>query len=425
MTLRSLPFLAVLLTLASGALAVEPKASGDAERIVADLGPRVPQIRLLHATTGARTTTGSGFVVDQARGWVMTNYHVISDWVRRPGDHKIRVVFGSEGDGIPAQPVGFDVVHDLAVLHVEGSLPAAIPLESGGVANGERLFSLGYPYDLGLSVVEGTYNGFLEKRVYQRIHFTGSLNPGMSGGPAVNARGEVVGINVATQGNQVSFLVPRRYAGELLQSAGDLSLEPSALLAQVGKQLVKYQKELSARILESTLDPVLLGPYQVPGGIPSFMESGTYADRDPDDLYTIASYYASMEESIFVWSNHRTGYIDVAHSHITSEEMDRFRFYNLYRALYVQSPSTNAAESRDVTNFATTSWNISLDGRPFRVLLCLRASLDFDGLYDGVLRMANLERENHGLMTTVTMSGFSFENIRAIVQKILGGSTWK
>lgn len=418
--------MAAALLLAGSVLAQgEKPPSGDAERIVADLGPRVPQIRLLHATTGARTTTGSGFVVDRARGWVMTNYHVISDWVRRPGDHNIRVVFGNSGDGLAARPVGFNVVHDLAVLHVEGDLPAAIPLEMAGVAKGERLFSLGYPYDLGLSVVEGTYNGFLEKRVYQRIHFTGSLNPGMSGGPAVNARGEVVGINVATQGNQVSFLVPKSYASDLLQVAGDMAIEPAALLERVGTQLEAFQKDLTARILESNLDPVQLGPYQVPGGIGSFMESGTYADRDPDDLYDIASYYASMEESIFVWSNHRTGYVDVAHSHITSADLDRFRFYNLYRALYVQSPSANAAESRDVTNFQTTSWNISLNGRPWRVILCLRASLDFEGHYDGILRMANLEHDRHGLMTTVTMSGFTFENLQAIVKKILGGSGWK
>ena len=50
---------------------------------------------------------------------------------------------------------------------------------------GDRVLAMGHPRDLGLSIVEGTYNGQVEHVLTPRLHFTGPLNPGMSGGPAV------------------------------------------------------------------------------------------------------------------------------------------------------------------------------------------------------------------------------------------------
>src|SRR5205807_1245578 len=74
---------------------------------------------------------------------------------------------------------------------------------------GERLYSLGHPLGIGFTIVEGTYNGPVERSYSPRIHFTGALNPGMSGGPAVDGDGRVVGVNVSKQfgGDLVSFLV--------------------------------------------------------------------------------------------------------------------------------------------------------------------------------------------------------------------------
>src|SRR6201999_2275505 len=85
------------------------------------------------------------------------------------------------------------------------------------LGQGARVYSLGNPHDVGLSIVEGTYNGQLAETLFERIHFTGSLNPGMSGGPAIDRAGRVVGVNVASMGNQLSFLVPIRFARELLE----------------------------------------------------------------------------------------------------------------------------------------------------------------------------------------------------------------
>ena len=107
-----------------------------------------------------------------------------------------------------ATVLAIDVVHDLAVLDAGLRGRPSFVLGPVAVAQGNRLFSLGHPRDLGLSIVEGTHNGLLTHTLYPRIHLTGSLNPGMSGGPTIDEQGRVVGVNVSTAGNQVSFLVP-------------------------------------------------------------------------------------------------------------------------------------------------------------------------------------------------------------------------
>ena len=78
------------------------------------------------------------------------------------------------------------------------------------LAQGERIYSLGNPLDVGFAVIEGTYNGLVERSFYPTIFFAGSLNPGVSGGPTLDGQGAVIGVNVAARrdGEQVSFLVP-------------------------------------------------------------------------------------------------------------------------------------------------------------------------------------------------------------------------
>ena len=83
------------------------------------------------------------------------------------------------------------------------------------------MYSLGNPLDVGFAVIEGNYNGLVERSFYPQIFFAGSLSGGMSGGPALDQEGRVIGVNVARRvdGEQVSFLVPGPLASALLARA--------------------------------------------------------------------------------------------------------------------------------------------------------------------------------------------------------------
>ena len=83
---------------------------------------------------------------------------------------------------------------------------------SAALSQGERIYSMGNPLDVGFAVLEGTYNGLVERSFYPSIFFGGALNSGMSGGPALDEQGRVVGVNVAD--------ASRRPAGQLPGAGG-------------------------------------------------------------------------------------------------------------------------------------------------------------------------------------------------------------
>ena len=123
--------------------------------------------------------------------------------------------------------------------------PSTAPRWKARLSKGERLYSMGNPLDLGFTIIEGTYNGLVDRTYNDRVHFSGALNPGMSGGPTVTAEGQVVGVNVATRrgGQLLSFLVPARYAAALLQRVREQKSPPD-LRAEVGRQFAAWRSAL-------------------------------------------------------------------------------------------------------------------------------------------------------------------------------------
>ncbi|HLC53182.1 MAG TPA: trypsin-like peptidase domain-containing protein [Candidatus Nanoarchaeia archaeon] len=135
-------------------------------------------------------SVGTGFVVDE-NGYIATNYHVIAD------ARRIAVVT-HDRQLISAQFVNGDEFRDIAVLKIDGTLPA-LPLgNSAELQVGNKVIAIGNPLGLSFTVTEG---------IISALHRTGptglpeyiqtdvSLNPGNSGGPLIDAQGNVVGIN--------------------------------------------------------------------------------------------------------------------------------------------------------------------------------------------------------------------------------------
>jgi S1-C subfamily serine protease len=143
---------------------------------------------------------GSGVVIVD-RGTILTSLHVVA------GAGRIRVVFadGLESD---AKLVGQQPENDLAVLQadtVPDDLAAATLRPAADVQPGDVVVAVGFPFGIGPSVSSGVVSGL--KREYRSpagdrllsdlIQFDAAVNPGSSGGPLLNAAGEVVGIVTA------------------------------------------------------------------------------------------------------------------------------------------------------------------------------------------------------------------------------------
>ncbi len=142
--------------------------------------------------------SGTGFVIDEA-GHVVTNWHVVD------GGEEFSVIF-ADGEKRPATLVGADEISDLAVVDVEGDVPAVVPFgDSDDLAPGQPVLAIGSP--LGAftnTVTQGIVSALgrafpdapgSESFYTNLIQHDAAINPGNSGGPLFDLAGEVVGVN--------------------------------------------------------------------------------------------------------------------------------------------------------------------------------------------------------------------------------------
>lgn len=163
---------------------------------------------------------GSGVIVDGARGYVLTNNHVIAKAERI----QVRLHDGRQFD---AKLVGTDPESDVAVLQIPARDLAELPVaDSDRVRVGDFVVAIGSPFGLGQTVTSGIVSALgrsgLGIEGYEDfIQTDASINPGNSGGALVNLRGELVGINTAilsrSGGNiGIGFAIPINMASSIM-----------------------------------------------------------------------------------------------------------------------------------------------------------------------------------------------------------------
>jgi len=154
--------------------------------------------------------TGSGFIVTRD-GYIFSNYHVVKD-------AKKIVVFLSDGRRFEAKVVGVDPETDVALLKIDANdLPFAPLGNSDELEVGDFVVAIGNPFNLSWTYTTGIVSAIGRKGMvsgFQRfIQTDAAVNPGNSGGPLVNIRGQVIGINTAIQSQTggyqgISFAIP-------------------------------------------------------------------------------------------------------------------------------------------------------------------------------------------------------------------------
>ena len=157
----------------------------------------------------------------------------------------------------------------------------------------------------------------------------------MSGGPTITAFGNVVGVNVSSAGEQVSFLVPVDAVLKLLSSALKQPITDSKkLLEAVRSQLLLYQDSYISENIINMNDSVQLGRFRLPSKLASYFNCWADANRKEKDLFHTVNHQCSTDDYIYVSSSHRSGVIRFRHRLITTDKLNRFRFYSLYSNLF-------------------------------------------------------------------------------------------
>ncbi len=192
---------------------------------------------------------GSGVIIDAAKGYVLTNNHVIE------GADDIAVTL-QDGRSLKAKLVGNDPDTDVAVIQIPADHLNALALaDSGRLRVGDFVVAVGNPFGLGQTVTSGIVSALgrsgLRGLGYQNfIQTDASINPGNSGGALVNLRGELVGINSAiyspSGGNVgIGFAIPANLAGQVMQQListgtvkrGTLGIETQDLTPEIAQLL--------------------------------------------------------------------------------------------------------------------------------------------------------------------------------------------
>lgn len=149
---------------------------------------------------------GSGVIIDN-QGHILTNNHVVE------GTQQLEIIFAN-GSKVPGKVVGTDSYTDLAIVKVDGAVPAVAKLgDSGNLQQGQRVIAIGSALgDFRNTVTVGVVSATGRKldssgnfAVDNLIQTDAAINHGNSGGPLVNLNGEVIGINTAVVRNDTGM----------------------------------------------------------------------------------------------------------------------------------------------------------------------------------------------------------------------------
>ena len=169
--------------------------SGEAKNRLDRARESVVQIRGFFDGSESSAFHGSGFAVGDGRR-IVTNYHVVAQAVLYPRQYRLEYL-ASDGRTGALHVLAIDVRNDLAVVAADDLELPALKLRVEIPGRGERAWSIGFPLNLGLTITEGVANGLVEGSIEQRVHYTGAINGGMSGGPALDRRGPGFGGKVS------------------------------------------------------------------------------------------------------------------------------------------------------------------------------------------------------------------------------------
>jgi len=390
--------------------------------------PAVIGVRTLREDTGELVGSGSGFFVD-AQGRAVTNYHVVATVLGSPGRYRLQAVL-ADGSTLPLRVLNFQVVDDLAVVQVDARTKShlRLPGEDRRLEVGARIHAFGDPERLGVTVTSGHFSSALRAIGLERIHFTGVLNDGMSGGPAVDARGEVVGVNAARMGSreQISFLVPAHRAAALYGAVvRGASVAPEAVGETKRGHLVAFQREVLDDAMRTPWSTQPRGPYQAPVFLTERLRCGS--SRDTEITATGApvpllrqDYRCITYQRIELDDGFSAGGLSYRQTYMKQQTVSRVQFNHavqgaVTRGLLAQPGRRMARQvCTDRTTLAGPEAVL-----PVRLLWCAQAYREFAGLYDVEIGVATRDRADEALVVRLSLEGVTWETATAYTKRLL------
>lgn len=413
---------------AAAAPAKPAEITDEAQRIWQKYGEAIYQVQVIDLASDKKNSIGSGFQFT-ASGMMATNYHVVAEAVQRNESNRLEYL-DDKGRRGSLKVLVADVGHDLAIVQMDPPGPSFVELGKSDLPRGTRLFSLGNPHDISFTIIEGTHNGVNRESFIDKIHFSGSLNPGMSGGPVLGHDGKVVGVNVSTAGNSISFLVPveplKQLVNELAAQKPGYDFIANAS-QYIENQLLETQERVIGKLLADKWESLPFGPFMVPGRINNAFKCWGDTMKDENDKQAYERYSRSTcqnQDRLFLDGNFDTGIFMYRYDYLTAHErLSLPRFYSYYESQYSMPLGLGDAAEENVTNYDCSDSFVDLVGHRWKSSFCVRQYKKYPKLYDMQLYLALVGGERQGFMMTQIAEGVSKENALKLAQKFMAEIT--
>ena len=420
----------------AAASAAEAPLTGAGQRIYERTRARLLQVRTLLKTQDSQSSVGSGFLIDEA-GHLITNYHVVSQYALQPSSHRLvyATVDGKQG---ALQLLAFDVVHDLALLKpvepaaLAGRGAVELRAQADPLARGARIFSMGNPLDVGFAVAEGSYNGAVERSFLPTLFFGGSLSAGMSGGPALDEQGRLVGVNVAARrdGEQVSFLVPADPVRALIARGRGAAPITTPAWAEITRQLLQHEARLTEGFIAQPWRSAGHPVYTIPVPQETWMRCWGRGSPQATRGLQFERSDCEMDSRIFVSGPLLTGFITVRHEAYDGSKLGALRFAHRYSDSFgnefvgADDRFRTAGQCIERSVAAGKPAAKAVPVLPLKAVICLRAYKKLEGLHDLTVLVATLDGSTRGVQGRLDAQGVSLASAQRLAQHYLDGFAW-
>ena len=249
----------------------------------------------------------------------------------------------------------------------------------------------------------------------------------MSGGPAFSSSGKVIGVNVAIEGNDLSYLVPVEYLVKLVKD-GIKKQKTKEWRGIIQDQILKRHTHLIGKIAKADLSLEKFGSLRVPESLlPSGIKcwgSSEAENLKEKQFYSFGRKWCQSQGNIYLSSGLFTGSFGYSFVWMDSESLNAMEFYGEYASKFSRSRFYPFATEKEVTEFRCENNFVKLATRNWKAAYCARQYKKYPKLHDVVVSLAVLGDSKRGHVIRAGLSGVSENLAKVFLNKLLGGIQW-
>jgi hypothetical protein len=260
----------------------------------------------------------------------------------------------------------------------------------------------------------------------QRIHYTGAINGGMSGGPALDAGGGVYGVNVSVvTGRQlVGFVVPARHIEPLLKRA-QAPLDKTLSAQQVRNMVAQQALVHEAIVLEpgpaQQATQAVFG-FTLPSRMGMAFDCSTTGASEATQRLQMESISCFARAGVLLQLDLEVGRVEFQHRVLRAQGLTALQFSQ--RLNDIAEGYQRSGSARNVASFACRHALVALDGFDARVSTCARQYRLFTGLYDLAVTVTSINSTETAVVSQLDLRGVGFEPGMQFVRRFLGAMQW-